>query len=638
MMTTNTMVHRAKLHLVEAATIQHLAQQYGSPFEVLCELVDNGIDAGACNVWVTIEESRVLVIDDGHGMVPEMSVEDRGLFKLFLDEAEHGGVDPDDDVRELISPQGLSSLEWMMNSVGFSSKVLDESGRIRGTKGIGALAVRQIANRASWTTRPCRELADREVDSVFVLHPPTTKQLARHDLEYKIEERQKALCDPYGKKLVSGTQVELREIHSFAMDQLRRVSALVSFLNRRFGAEVLTKELNLCVVDRVTRDGKHKAGGREIVIKPIRYKGFPVLEDTFYLPGGRMPFAVRIVYNPNGTNPVPVMLRRKGSDVLPLAELPEFNTEPWTTPGMTGYVEFPSVLDKVAPWTANKKTPLESKVKSQWIKAVVKLCDPIFEKIQELRNKQNERHEIDLARDLAAAALEAVKEVSSFEDLMFTQIRGRRGKKLEAGKPTAVEVVRAACLNENNDGVAGVTIEVRVYPSKELVARKVSQKSGYLSFGKLEPGQYLIRVVGVPKRVKPQHGLERLFRISNDKKGHREVFRFLAGEKPREHHRLERLDIWMRPLPDPMQPYDTNNLDDGVLVINTDCDDYRATRESGDSEKRYALCAQYVAAALTEYGLEGDPDYLLQQSSLLFPKIYDHLRAFRAKRRKKKSR
>lgn len=635
----NHVQRQGKARLVSARAFELLATIYESPAAVLDEYIENGADAGATHICVLVARGSLVVVDDGHGMVPDLLPDDRTLLEEFFKQAEQGQAPTNFDIREMISPTSRKSLAWMTESIAFSPKIPSKDDKVRGIRGIGAQAFRQIAEKAIWRTRPAPELA-REVYwgegrkgeiPTLVFEPPSAEQLRRHDVSYEITESD-PLVDLHGHKLVSGTRVEISQIKA-GLENALRPGVLADHFRSRFGEDIRTGRFSLVVIDRVTEEARRVPGGqREIHVEPIHYRGILVLQRTCYLKGGKGEFGVEFYYDPDGRGFKP-MLRRKGSDIRPLTELPEFDRQPFNSGRMSGYADFPDLPEMEAPWSTDKRTPLNSPARNQWEKAIVELAGDINAAAAAIEERSRERMLRDITADLATATVEAMREVPVYQDLVLggptTRQRGKGGTKKS---PLADRVV-ATVFNEHNRGVAGITLEL--LRAGQLLARSETGRSGIVSLGRFENGRYIARLI-VPDGMAPAGPTDYTFNISANQPGMRLVFRLQTKEPVPEETRMPRLDIWLHAWGQVDEMYSTRRLQHGMLEINSEAPDIRVALDAKDYDLLSALVAQCAAAAVTEYGLKGDPAFLFAHATQLFAKVYQRARGHRAEWKKRK--
>src|SRR5579872_3009062 len=134
-----------------------MATVYRSALAALSQAVENSRDAHARNIWVVLEPEMISVIDDGHGMLPQIFGEDRDLVEMLEDDAKRGKLMTLAEIRRLISKESRYTVEWMMRFGALSAKLPDEG--TQGEKGIGHAAYLTYGSNARISTLPSLELA-----------------------------------------------------------------------------------------------------------------------------------------------------------------------------------------------------------------------------------------------------------------------------------------------------------------------------------------------------------------------------------------------------------------------------------------------------------------------------------------------
>lgn len=625
---------------MDAKALELLGKINISPAAVMGEYPDNSADAGATQIWVVLEPGRISIVDNGHGMIPDLLPEDQEYYRMFLEDVEMKKIRSGYDLRDFMSPPSLKSVRWMMECVAYSSKRPQEGELIRGMRGIGAQGFRQIAGTAVWLTRPSADLASaywtdgfpsKGIPTVKVI-PPSAEQLEHFDTTYQVLFLDEPLLDPWGKQLESGTRVEIFAIRT-GLENALRPESLNAHFQGRFGEDIRSGRFRLWIVDRVSEVArKSPRGERVIEVQPHIYRGILVVDKTAYLRGGRAPFRIQIYYDPNGRG-LRVMVRRRGTETVPLTDLDEFVRPPFNSGKLSGFVEFPDLPESEAPWSADKRTPLESPVRNQWQKEVWDCAPEIEIEIARLEERTQGRKLRDIAQDLATATLEAVREVQTFQDLVLAAPQRDSGRGQSKGKSPAPDRLEAVVFNEHNRGVAGVPIEL--LSKNTVLNRQVTGRSGKISFGKLAEGRYILRPIP-PNGMVLMEPQRYVVNITESQQGFRAIFRVVTGAPGPERRRIHRVEFIWRVWGDPDQPY-RSQLAHGRVEINAEATDVRRAIEGTDDELLETLLAQYAASAVTEYGIQGEPPFILTNASLLFARLYNRLRQHRQTRHRREA-
>jgi len=557
------------------------------------------------------------------------------------------------DVRELMSQVSRRSLQWMMECVAFSPKtqvLANTAGPVRGLLGIGAAAFHQIANRGVLLTRPSHELAKQfwgssiKADDIPVLRldAPTTTRLNNLNSRYDIIATTESFKDSYGRPIKSGTIVQITELEP-GLDRAFRPQAICDHLARRFGQDILDGRVAITIRGSLATDPS-QARVREVKVLPVVHRGIPAVPmTTAYLNPDRQedPFELEVFYNPSGRGSTGLMLRRLGSDVLKLTELPEFQVYPWNLP-LSGYVEFPAVSESRARWNPDKTTPLPSKTYEEWQLAVQAFALMIENVVKELEaGVQNQRLK-EYAVEAEQATTDALRELPAFQDILWGTVRRKGGKGTGIRTPRVEDRVIAAVVNEHGRGIQGVTIELLDRISNPIETRTTG-KSGTVSFGRFDLGYYTLRVTGLPKDMRLDGAGEQRFRLTRAQPGIRETFRVITGEPKPEVPRIPTVRIDFVAWDDIGTLYRTPQFRDlGIIDVNLQADGVRdAVRsviDDGDYERLDVIVAQVEAAVITMNTLDGDNAYLFHENVRLAMKLHEHLRHADASRKRRSHR
>ncbi|GEM_PF-2258546 len=628
-------------HIIISRVLPFLAMLYKNSVSVISEYVDNGLDAGANRIWVVVEPTKITVIDNGHGMVPGFLPEDAQTISMFFEDIEMGRMTADFDLRPLLHRASLCSLRWMMENIAFSPRLLlgtDTSSVVRGMRGIGALAFRQIARSAVISTRPSKDLAQEHGGIVtssgsiplLVLVPPTEAQLNGFDTTYNVYDGSNlpegvevgSLEDPNGKALEHGTRIEISSLREGA-DRNLRPNLIVEHLRSRFSVELgRRRDLEIAVIDRATTAGRKSARGRIIKVDPPPLKGVEVHNATHYTLDGKK-FEVHIRWVVEG-RAESIGLVRQGDVVTQLTDLPEFKRSPWDSGKLTGFVEFPSVPpnEDGLHWSTDKHTLLDSPLRTQWRENLWHLEGDLKKSIVDVERASQQDDLRELQINLGAAADVGLSQVDVFGDIEFIgKPTGPIGTRRPSSPP---ETIEATVFNEHNQGVEGVRVEVT--RGGDLVQRKDTGSSGRLSFRNPERiGVYRVRMF-CPRNAIVLGETFYEFRFPRER-GIRAVFRLQTGAPAPQARTRKKLTPWFEHMSNPDVLYSLDYMDAGRLQINLGETEMNRAIKSGDMEERNRLACQYMAMALTQYCLpEQQPEQLFLHSSRLCSAIYRNFR------------
>lgn len=642
-MTTRERIQFTSMSRVNnARAILLLASIYTrNPLEILAQYVENSIDAGAYEVVVEMRSDQILISDNGSGMTPSVLPGDKEILEMHLKDAE-GGKPLLEDVRELMSEVSRRSFQWMMECVAFSPKIpqvnVITTGPVRGLLGIGAAAFHQIANQGVWLTKPSLELAQQywgarikaEEVPVLRLTAPTTDSLEHLSSSYEVTETTESFTDPYWRAIKSGTIVEITQLKP-GLEKIFRPQVLSDHLARRFGQDVLSGRVSITIRGSLTTD-PNQARVRELRVQPVVYKGIPaVSKTTAYLNPDTQgdPFELEIYYNPSGRASTGLMLRRLGSDVAKVADLPDFQTYPWNLP-LSGYVEFPAVTERRAPWNPDKSMPLPSRVQEEWQQVVWAFAPMIENIVREMEEGTRNQRLRDYAAVAEEATANAIRELPLFQDALPGVLVGRGKGKGGGHRQSRVEDrIIASVTDEHSRGVQGIAIELR--QGNKPVETRTTGKSGAISFGRFDPGMYALRVVSLPKEVRLTGSGDQKFRLTKDQPGIRETFRVVTGEQKPEPRRIPTVRVEFTSWDDVGTLYRTDRFEQyGVIEVNIQADDVKeavqAVIDDGDYEHLDVVTAQVEGMVITMNTLVGELPYLCHEASRLVVKLHHHLR------------
>lgn len=616
-----------------------------SPMNFVKELVENAYpDAGASHIWVVREPGKLVVIDDGHGMVPRILDDDILRLMEYWDDILEKRVDPEFDIRKSITLESRKSLEWAAYNVGFSGKLQTTGSRVRGLRGIGIQGFRQYAQEAEWRTRPEKELALEyygEEDSravsppAYSMRPPTKQELLANNIEPVLVE----LTGPFegfsGEVLEHGTVVEVSGILP-EVENVFQVKSLIDFLQTKFGGDIRAG-LKIYVVDRVSLEGRTTPAGIVHEVPPSSYSGSLIFDRELRLRGAH-PVLFRSVfyYDPTGRNLSP-SYRRFGADRNPLTSLEELQHRPWLSGKLSGYSDYPELPEAIAGWDTGKEVPLHGPIRNQWAKALIAVEDEIEEGIERVEEELRRARQDTATNNVVMALREAMSDLDKFRGVSYGGGVEKERKRQTARKPARekespepeTRVMVTVKDAETSQPVRGVVIELWRMPTArrnlppELVMQRETGKSGEISFGHVYKsfgeGKYQLRMV-IPVGMHPADEIkEHNFNLSINQQGVRFLFRVLSGQQPVEGRPIGRFTIhYVDFLPD-AELYSIERLGTaGVILINKLHPDYKRAYESGDQELTDTLVTIYVSAAITEYGLKAETaDVQLNQSALL---------------------
>jgi hypothetical protein len=310
--------------------IRWLARSQNDPRKALAELVQNSLDAGASRVQIVRARERGVttlhVIDDGSGVLPEMTRED--------------------------------ALGYIATHIGHSRKrslTLEQRRELmlQGKYGIGLLGF--------WSIGAHFEMRSQVNDSeAWVL------RLTEDQPRFQIEHLR-------GRLPLRGTWTEVivRQLHRPAFVSLggRRIA---DYLAAELRGQLLARSVVITVYDRVARGRAPKL----LTVQPVRYPGQPLaLPETIETPYGTL--RVELYVLPEGEHDAgQVMVSCAGTvvydDVCEL-ELVDMRRPPWSSGRLTGMLEFAGF--EVNPGT--RRGVLPNDAAAAFTAALVQLEEPI---------------------------------------------------------------------------------------------------------------------------------------------------------------------------------------------------------------------------------------------------------------------
>ncbi len=623
--------------------ILHLATIYASTVQAFAQLIENERDAGATWLHIVIEENKLIVIGNGHGMVPEMLEVDRQRLTQFAESIAQGNLDADYEtsLEKAVPLDSISrySIEWVMRRIGISGK----SSSQRGVKGIGFLAYCQYADRLTLLTRAHLdrmrqawqdETMTESENPTIVLLPPTRTSISRGDLtyEYDIAGRGESLHDAWGKVMEHGTCVTVSDLDPGEKDQLRP-KALASMLTSMF-AEDLRIGFKISIFDRISPEAKRSTAKQiEIPVQAPANLGIPLYRgELIWGEYDTEPdsISVELFYDVKGVNLAP-QLRFKGSDKFEITTITGLNKEPWNLGKIRGYIVFPSfvgVSDNTI-WNAPKTALRPTKYMLDWVKVINdKLTPLVVQAIQDAEERLENASLRATMTDMSSAAMEAISEIPAYNEHDLTTARPSRQTSTkrstdQSRSPRDPQAISVKVVNEYGQGMVDVNVDLMDI-HQVLVSRNTGL-SGRVSFTRQQaPHGVSLKVMITPKvQFKKETILEEEFQLREGQPTQQIEFRILTGRPPHESHRLTRLDITPSPLyRRPDRPYE-ERLHIGRLVVNTLFPTIAESYAAGDEARFEANIAHIVARAVTRFCFShASEDYREEQEELLFDRLH----------------
>ncbi len=341
--------------------IRWLARSQNDPRKALAELVQNSLDAGASKVQIVRARERGVttlhVIDDGGGVLPEMTRED--------------------------------ALGYIATHIGHSRKrnlTLEQRRELmlQGKYGIGLLGF--------WSIGTHFEMRSQVNDS-----EAWALRLTEDEPRFQIERLR-------GRLPLRGTwtEVVVRQLHRPAFVSLggRRIA---DYLAAELRGQLLARSVVITVHDRVARGHAPKL----LTVQPVRYPGQPLpLPESIDTPYGAL--RVELYVLPEGEHePAQVMVSCAGTvvyDDLCEFELVDFRRPPWSSGRLTGMLDFAGF--DVAPGTRRGVQPNDAAA------AFAAAVTCIEEPIDSILAHEHERLASELEADLLKQLQRAFRDLS----------------------------------------------------------------------------------------------------------------------------------------------------------------------------------------------------------------------------------
>lgn len=478
----------------------------------------------------------------------------------------------------------MRTLEWCVLCIAFSAKKLlpaqNPDGTIpRGILGIGSVGPHQISRAVRVISRPELELAraiwgsDLKQENVptHVLIRPTTEQLLRQDASWQIEAHKELFVDELKRPLTSGTIVECRELVP-GVENVLTVAKLEAHLARRFSDDIVQRGMVIEIRGSLTSSSPKRKITR---VQPVIYQGIALVRETctITLKGQTYPFAVQIMLNPRAGTGSGLQIRRLGSDVGNLADIDGFQSSPWTEGQLVGFVEFPPIPDSLAPWNPDKSQPLLSEALKLWKARVLELASRVEAELGRREQAQKDEDIRRFSRSFADKTSRVLKEMSIFMDRPKPVSQASTGT--GSRKARVEDRIVVYVQNQHNRGVEGVEFVLRSGATE--LAKHRTRKSGMISFGKYDIGEYELDIAVVPKGAEVEGPRHYTLRLTQAYPGRRITIRIYVPDAEAPKGLTPSIDIQHRPIPEDLGTiFDaTRFASAGILVVNSEADGVR---------------------------------------------------------------
>lgn len=658
------------LEFDNAQVLLRLARIYPSTMLAFLQAVENARDAvisaeseGPKYIWVVIGDDYMEVIENGHGMNPNILPDDQQIIAEHRAKILRGELPRNTNVTPHISDASQSSLEhWVINIGNSAKRFSTKSGDLRGVKGIGSLAWLQYARQATVYTRPEMRLAkpalgetihERNIPT-YVLEFPTLEMIEDHgDLTPRIGTTDTPLKDPWGKELPHGTRIVISRFQEGRAGSLKGVSDIVGALTRKFGLEIRDKRYTMEVVDKTTSPWKRTP------IQPSIYLGVPLYDGTLTAYEG-VPFHGELYYQHDGKGKFPVV-QRIGGEVFDLTSLVEFKDRwPWNSGMIPGHFAWPQYANDDKLWDSGKGNLIAeprttnpdqdgTPERTAWVDAILALEPFLLEQIQEIKQRFATKAIEDFGTDVISAALIAMSEMPELSNLQLPKPprqHKQKAPKVEKSEeetsysPNKRVIVRV--INEYKKGIGGITITLS--KGKQVLDVLQAGSYGSVSFGEIPYGDgYRVRVV-VPDGMESIGDHYVIFSLNDSHPGLNAVFQLFTGAPaPQQRKVITRLRPMFEEFDDNASlPWRARFIKTvGNIEFNPLAPDLARAIREGDEEAQLDIVAGHTAAALAEAALTDDNlnpiasmNEALVLCSILNAKTKRHLKNLRIERKR----
>lgn len=627
--------------LNQGVILYQTGAQY-TPIEAIRQLVENGLDAKAKNIWVDLHSDKIIVTDDGHGMVDTMADEDKALVNLFFDylETEPNSRERGRDPRDLLSEDNpsMKSLEWF-KYIAFSPKALKKTQEDKGSKGIGTWAWLSFGNSSHYRTKPSSDLLNRrygseardKADTTFVYIPPTSEDLIDNvSLQPKFFRSKDALMGPGNHKLDQGTRIEVSRLREGVYGSLKPRS-LVSQLQDKFEIDLRNNNVKIFVIDRVTAEGRRSSKGVWIEVMPPIVQGWKCFDSKVFMPGGANYYA-KLLYDPDSKDSFPRVFRRNAA-VCTIKDIEELDVPPLNSGKLKGEIHVPNYSNDASLWDQHKKYFLPGSARHAWVQSIKKQVLPsLMEKIAEYDSQHRERSDSAFSKQVTEAILAALSEMPDFQDDPTGRVR--EGEVEVVLPPTAQTVtkpniyVRVDVKNQYGKGVPGIKIVLLDNALQRTSLERTTAAMGSASFGRLEPGDYAL-LLDSAKGVKAAGPRLARFTITEEIPGYHSEFRVVTEEdRPEESFDPRKIRVEVREFDEKIEgsrPWIQRLGIMNRIDVNKLHFEYMDAEQANDTPRKRFLVALYCASAFVEHTLSGDVDYMMMTQNELTSRIYRYL-------------
>jgi hypothetical protein len=252
--------------------------------DALKELLDNPPDAEATHIRVVIYPKALVVMDNGHGMVPFFTEEGLCLANERIEAIGRNSLGANDDLRGIVTDVSQRSLLWAATLAGMSAKAGREHST--GYRGVGIQAASQIGEPIEFICRPRADLAKefyadpKQADNPpsFRWTMPTLDQIIKRQVDPNIQLVDSEFVDHNGNPISHGTIVRINNIRPEALNVFK-TDTFIRVLQSRYGSRIRSG-LVIEIVDRFSPEGLRTPGGKITLVPRSEYKGYLILDRS----------------------------------------------------------------------------------------------------------------------------------------------------------------------------------------------------------------------------------------------------------------------------------------------------------------------------------------------------------------------
>jgi hypothetical protein len=347
-----------------------LAKVQSDPRKSTAELVENGIDAHASHITITIGKA---------GSSHYIQVDDDG-----------DGVKPNGD--------GVPDMERLPQNIGASFKRrLQEQERkgIQGKFAIGLLGFWSIGRELTITSRHNGSRA--------------------RSLTMKREERDTVVGENPHQPPTKGTRVIIIDLSEEAQ-RLLKAEKITAYLAEELRNRILENKVTVTVVEG--------ASGKRHPVKPKEFRGQPLSGfNIIQVPGHGTARAALYLLDEDEGAAGRVGLAVNGTRVHEsLADYPELNKSPWNTGRLEGYIDYPGLTV-----TPDRRNVSKDQFFSEFLKALAPIEAKLQQIIKEDEERQNEQLDKEVLEKIRKAFADLRPKLSTQLDWFMGRAAGNEG-------------------------------------------------------------------------------------------------------------------------------------------------------------------------------------------------------------------